>query len=106
MDAKTYLTRKIATAVLCVAVFGLSALRAQAQTGSALYKTKCAACHGVDGSTGKTGDLASADAQKLSDDELSGIISNGKGKMPAYGKSLKADQIKSLVAYVRGLAKK
>jgi mono/diheme cytochrome c family protein len=105
MDAITNLTRKTVTAVLCVTVFVLSALPAQAQTGPALYKTKCAACHGADGSTNKTGDLASADAQKLTDDELSAIISAGKGKMPAYGKSLKADQIKSLVDYIRTLKK-
>ena len=33
------------------------------------------------------------------------IITEGKGKMPAYGKSLKPDEIKAMVAYVRGLAK-
>ena len=33
------------------------------------------------------------------------MIANGKGKMPAYGKSLKAEQIKDLVAYIRSLKK-
>src|ERR1700734_4056567 len=69
--------------------------------GEALYKTKCAGCHGADGkgqtSMGKANnirDLGSADVQAQSDDAIAGIISGGKGKMPAYGKSLKADQIK------------
>jgi len=42
---------------------------------------------------------------KMSDDELAGAIEKGKGKMPAYGKSLKPDEIKAMVAYVRSLAK-
>lgn len=97
-----------------VAVFTIAnaaSVRA-ADDGGALYKTKCAACHGPDGkgetSIGKADkirDLASADVQKQSDEDLTGIITAGKGKMPAYGKSLKPDQIKGLVAYVRTLKK-
>jgi mono/diheme cytochrome c family protein len=78
-----------------------------------LYATKCAACHGPDGKgqtamgkTNKLRDFTSADVQKQSDDELTAIITNGKNKMPAYGKSLKPDQIKGLVAYIRTLDKK
>jgi len=82
---------------------------ARSQTGGeALYKTKCAACHGPDGKgetaigkANKLRDFASPDLQKQSDEELSGIISGGKGKMPAYGKSLKPEQIKDLVTYIR-----
>jgi len=91
----------------------LSGVPSRAQTGGeALYKAKCVACHGADGKgettvgkANKVRDLGSADVQKQSDDELAGIISNGKGKMPAYGKSLKAEQIKDLVAYIRSLKK-
>jgi cytochrome c6 len=98
--------------LLCVA-FGVLALPARGQGGGeALYKSRCAACHGADGkgqtSMGKANgirDLGSADVQSQSDDAIAGIISGGKGKMPAYGKSLKADQIKDLVAYIRTLKK-
>jgi cytochrome c6 len=98
-----------AGAVMLVA----SAISARADDdGGALYKTKCAACHGPDGKgetaigkTNKIRDLASAEVQKQSDDVLTGIIATGKGKMPAYGKSLKPEQIKGLVAYIRGLGK-
>ncbi|MGC1417779.1 MAG: cytochrome c [Candidatus Acidiferrum sp.] len=80
--------------------------------GGALFKAKCAACHGADGK-GDTGmgkmykirDLGSADVQKQSDAELTTIISDGKNKMPGYGKSLKPDEIKELVGFIRTLKK-
>jgi mono/diheme cytochrome c family protein len=78
-----------------------------------LYKTKCAACHGADGKgetaigkANKMRDLASADIQKQSDEDLLEIITKGKNKMPAYGKSLKPEQIKDLVTYIRSFGKK
>jgi mono/diheme cytochrome c family protein len=42
----------------------------------------------------------------MSDAELTSLITNGKGEMPAYGKSLKPDQVKDLVTYIRSLVKK
>ena len=91
-----------------------SSVPTQAQdAGAALYKTKCAACHGADGKgetavgkADKIRDLGSSEVQAQSDADLTTIITNGKGKMPAYGKSLKPDQVKDLVTYVRTLAKK
>jgi cytochrome c6 len=84
-----------------------------AQDAAAIYKTRCATCHGPDGkgatAIGKSlgvPDFASPDAQKQSDEELAAIISNGKNKMPAYKKSLKAEQVKDLVAFIRTLGKK
>ena len=41
----------------------------------------------------------------MSDAELSDIIAKGKNKMPSYEKTLKADDIKGLVAYIRTLKK-
>ncbi|HEY6128926.1 MAG TPA: c-type cytochrome [Candidatus Acidoferrum sp.] len=98
-------------AILGVAVMGFCAKSISAQTpGEAVFKTKCAVCHGADGKgetpvakANKQRDLGSAEVQKQSDGELSAIIGSGKGKMPAYGKSLKAEQIKELVAYIRTL---
>jgi cytochrome c6 len=82
-------------------------------TAEATYKAKCAACHGADGKgetaigkSNKIRDLGSADLQAQSDADLTAIITNGKGKMPAYGKSLKPDQVKDLVSYIRSFAKK
>ena len=51
-------------------------------------------------------DFASPEVQKMSDDELSAIIGEGKNKMPGYKKSLKPDQIKELVRYIRSMAGK
>jgi cytochrome c6 len=106
--------RKVLTVAL-VGFLGTSqfAKSVRSQTGGeALYKTKCAACHGPDGKgetaigkANKLRDLASPDVQKQSDEELSGIISAGKSKMPAYGKSLKPEQIKDLVTYIRTFKK-
>jgi cytochrome c6 len=105
----------MAVIVLLALLFATSFL-AQAQdagAGAGLYKTKCAGCHGASGkgdtAVGKADnirDLASTDVQKQSDADLTGIIAAGKGKMPAYGKSLKAEQVKDLVAYIRSIAQK
>jgi mono/diheme cytochrome c family protein len=102
----------VATGVILAGITLLS-VPAQAQSGGeAVYKAKCVACHGADGKgettvgkANKVRDLGSADVQRQSDDELAAIIGNGKGKMPAYGKSLKPEQIKELVAYLRTLKK-
>jgi mono/diheme cytochrome c family protein len=75
-----------------------------------LYKTKCAACHGPDGSGSAVGkklgahDFHSAEVQAESDAALTAIIAQGKNKMPAYAKTLKADEITALVAYIRSFA--
>jgi len=80
-------------------------------SGKATYSSKCAACHGADGSgntaTGKAlklRDLRSADVQKMSDADLANIISKGKGKMSAYQASLGSDKIGQVVTYLRELA--
>ena len=49
----------------------------------------------------KARDLRSAEVQGQTDEQLYGIITSGKGKMPAYGKTLGADSCKALVAYIR-----
>jgi len=85
-----------------------SPAKADVAAAEATFKTKCAGCHGADGKGKealKTQDLASPDVQKMSDAELSGIITNGKPpKMPPY-KSMTPDQVKDMVAYIRSLKK-
>ena len=80
--------------------------------GQSLFKSKCVTCHGADGSGNttmgkqlKVRDLRSADVLKQTDVQLTGIIKNGKGKMPAFGKSLNDGQINQLVAFIRTLRK-
>jgi len=80
---------------------------ADVAAAEATYKAKCAGCHGADGKgkeAMKTKDLASEEVQKMSDADLSGVITNGKGKMPPY-KTMSADQVKDMVAFIRSLKK-
>lgn len=58
------------------------------------------------GQTLKIPDLHSEDVQKLSDAELTQIVTKGKNKMPAYEGKLSKEQIAQLVGFVRDLAKK
>ncbi len=83
-----------------------------ADTGADLYASKCASCHGKDGSGNtpmgknfKLKDLGSADVQKASDADLKTVIEKGKGKMPAYGGKLSSTQIDDLVKHIRSLKK-
>lgn len=91
-------------------LFFTSRAHAQGQA-EATYKAKCAACHAADGSGSEVGkklgvhDFHSSQVQAESEADLTQIIAKGKNKMPAYEKSLKPDEIKGLVAYVRGLEK-
>ena len=78
--------------------------------GTALYKSKCVACHGADGSgqtpvgkSMKLKDLRSDEVQKQTDLELTKVISGGKGKMPAYGKQLSTADIQAIIAHLRTL---
>jgi mono/diheme cytochrome c family protein len=104
-------------AVLMVLVFStLTLFKARAQADEAtikLYQSKCVSCHAADGSGStavgkalKLKDIRSPEVQAMSDAELTAIISKGKDKMPAYEKTMKPEQIKSMVAYMRELAKK
>ena len=79
-------------------------------TGSDVFKTRCAVCHGVDGSgrttLGKklnTPDLRSDEVQKLADDELLEIIRHGKGEMPAFQKKLSRESIQQVIIHLRKL---
>jgi cytochrome c6 len=99
-------------AVTAVAVIFLLSMSAQAQSASeTLYKGKCAACHGADGTGSAMGtkmgahDFTTAAVQGMSDAALTETITNGKNKMPKYGTSLKPEDIKGLVAYIRTLKK-
>ena len=101
---------KVFTITTAVAVILSLSLSAHAQDASSLFKSKCAGCHGADGTGSAMGkkmgahDFTTADVQKMSDAELTDVITNGKNKMPKYG-SLKPEEIKGLVAYIRTLKK-
>ncbi len=93
--------RKVVVAVIAAAL--ATAALAQGEDAAALYKQRCAMCHGASGqptAMGKkmgSGDLAAA---HLSEADAKAIIANGKGKMPAYGSKLTGAQVDALAKYV------
>lgn len=101
---------QVLTLAAALAVVLTLSLPAHAQ-GADLYKSKCAACHGPDGTGSAVGkkmgahDFTSADVQKMSDAELTSVINDGKNKMPKYSDKLKPEEVKGLVAYIRTLKK-
>ncbi|MGA2377161.1 MAG: cytochrome c [Candidatus Sulfotelmatobacter sp.] len=101
--------RAFTLATALAVVLGLS-LSAHAQGAADLFKSKCAGCHAADGTGSAMGkkmgahDFTTADVQGMSDAQLTDIITNGKNKMPKYA-SLKPEDIKGLVAYIRTLKK-
>ncbi len=84
-----------------------------ADDGAALYKTKCAACHGADLAgkpAAKAPSLISDESKKESDADLTDMIANGgkdKKAMHAFAsKGVTPDQVKMIVSYIRDAQKK
>jgi cytochrome c6 len=105
------MSRKSFAIILSVAVILIAAPAAfAAPDGGALYKAKCASCHGADGGgmtpmgkAMKLRDLRTPEVQKLSDQELTKRTADGKGKMPAYKGKLTDADIGAVVSYMRTL---
>ena len=97
------------------ALFALVVPTLMAGTGedaTALFKSKCAMCHGPDGGGDTTmgkkfsiRDLRSGDVQKQTDEQLIEIITKGKNKMPSYDGKIPAESMKSLVTVIRSFKK-
>ena len=98
---------------LAVATLVLGAAPLCAQDGAALYKTKCAGCHGATGA-GKAAlagsNLLTPEAKKRSDADAKAMIMTGGAKAKAahaFGKKgVTAAQADALLPYVRDLQKK
>jgi mono/diheme cytochrome c family protein len=79
--------------------------------GAKLYNViGCAVCHGADGKGNATmKDIPNfTDAawqKKATDAEMTTVIQNGKPPMPPYKSRLTDEQVKSVVSYIRSLAK-
>ena len=72
-------------------------------TGRSTFNSYCSGCHGLDGrGSDKAVNIAATDKVRLSDAELSTIISNGipGTGMPAF-RTLSEKQIRAVVGYVR-----
>jgi cytochrome c6 len=99
-------------AVLCIAMMGFTSFLQAQNDVEKIYKTNCVLCHAADGSGSSASgkalgalDLRSEAVQKKTDAGLAEAITQGKGKMPAFGKKLKPEEISKLVAYIRALPK-
>lgn len=106
---------------LLVPVLGSAQSKGDANAGKAKYESLCAGCHGK---TGKGDGPAAASLNpkpqdhsdgkvmnSLSDQYLMDIIKNGGAGvkksplMPAWGKTLKDQEISDVTVYIRSLAK-
>jgi cytochrome c6 len=104
------MNRKLFAIILTAAILLIVPAAFAAADGAALYKAKCAMCHGADGSGAtpmgksmKLRDLRSPEVQKQTDAELTKWTADGKGKMPAYKGKLTDAEISALVAHMRTL---
>ncbi|MBZ5706372.1 MAG: cytochrome c [Acidobacteriia bacterium] len=103
-------TSKLAMLVLTIAValfILLPSLSWAGDDGATLFKTKCAACHGVDGAgkpAAKIPSLVSDEAKKMSDADLAKAVTE-KPKHAGIAKSLTPDQVKMVVSYIRSIQK-
>jgi len=95
---------KRTTVFLLVTSLILLAVPAMAEDGAALYKAKCAACHGPDGAKMAKANLSSAEIQGKSDADLATFVgTNAKHNFKTKGMS--DDQIKAVVTFLRTLKK-
>jgi mono/diheme cytochrome c family protein len=89
------------------------AANAPAASAQDVYLDKCSVCHAQDGSGNtakgrklKVKSVKSPEVQKLSEAEMTEIVSKGKGTdMDGFEKELGGDMVKQLVAYYRSLGK-
>jgi cytochrome c5 len=106
--------RKSMVALLAFVAWSPCSWAAEAQDGKAIYQKLCASCHGSDGKGNpamtkafgeKALNIATKETAQKSDDELLKVITQGKGKMPASGKSLSKQEQKQILDHARSLAK-
>lgn len=105
---RTYLTMFALASAAAVAMYA-----ADAKAGKAAYDTSCKSCHGPDGAPVaavakmmkvEMKDLKSAEVHSMSDAEIAGIITKGKGKMQPV-KAVNAKSADDVAAYVHTLKK-
>lgn len=101
-------------ASLCQALDDTAA--AASPSGQACYQRLCKSCHGDNGRGNAAKatalklepqllDLARPEAAKLTREQRRKVLLEGKGKMPAYGKKLKPEEVEPLLDHVDELVK-
>jgi putative heme-binding domain-containing protein len=82
--------------------------QAALEQGQALFRGLCSGCHGGNGRGGKGPDLTDDRwIHGSGDDDISRVIRDGvpKTTMKKLGESLKEDQIRTIILYIRSLAR-
>jgi cytochrome c6 len=109
---RSYRVKGILRVVMVCGLAAWAGVAGAQDSGEAIYKQRCAMCHGADGAAdtpaGKVFKAASYKdpaVMKTPDADLILVIKNGKNKMPAFGTMLTEEQIKSVLAYVHTLQK-
>ncbi len=104
------MTSPLIRAAMIACAFSIPATCNAQADAAKIFGANCSLCHSSNGSgdspTGKAlhaKDLRSDEVQKEDDVTLNAAITKGKGKMPAFGAKLKADDVTKLVAYIRQL---
>jgi cytochrome c6 len=90
----------------------LSAQENDKSPGATIFKTKCALCHGADGSgntpLGKqlqAANLGSKEVQKKSNAEMHKIVHDGRANMPSFAEQLSDAEIDQVIRYIRHFGK-
>ncbi|WP_426058702.1 c-type cytochrome [Hymenobacter sp. B1770] len=91
---------RFAALTLLLPLLAVSAAAAQPPVlpGRLLYQKNCQRCHGPNGKAGLNGahDLTKSNLNAFGRTYL---VTNGMGKMPAFGKTLTPEQVQQVVAY-------
>ena len=86
------------------AIVATMAMPLFAADGAALYKGKCAGCHGADGSKVIAAlgvkPLNTPEVKKMGAAGVNSIVTKGQGKMPAFGGKMSGEEISAVAAYV------
>lgn len=67
-----------------------------------LFQSKCAVCHGADGTAG-IANAANLKISQLDSGSVVKIVTDGKGAMPSFKSQLNELEISKIAAYVRSL---
>jgi mono/diheme cytochrome c family protein len=98
--------RKIALVVMILGVLAFVAAPAFSEDGAAVYKAKCAMCHGEDGVAKKMAEpsrnLNDPKFQaEVSKEAVVQILTDGKGKKKSMKDKLTPEQITAVADYVK-----
>jgi len=103
------MTKTMRSTVVLAAMVLMACTLSFADSGEALYKTKCQSCHGTSGTPNPgiakllgVKPVSDPDMKKLTADQVEAAIKNGKGKMkPLTG--LTDAQVKDIATYFKTL---